>query len=208
MPATRSSPSTSNSRALEPTTVSVVLVRHGQTEWSVEGRHTGRTDVPLTDEGRREAARLAPALADRAFALVLTSPRQRARATCALAGFGAAAQVDEDLREWDYGEYEGRTTADIRVERPGWSLWTDGVPGGEDVTAVGRRADRVIARLRSANGDALVFAHAHVLRVLAARWVGLPPADGMRLALEPARPSTLGYEREIAVIREWNLPVP
>jgi probable phosphoglycerate mutase len=186
----------------------VVVVRHGPTEWSAEGRHTGRTDVPLSDDGRREALRLAPALADRAFALVLTSPLQRARATCELAGFGAVAEVDEDLREWDYGEYEGRSTAAIRVERPGWSLWTDGVPGGEDITAVGRRADRVIARLRAANGDALVFAHGHVLRVLAARWVGLPPTDGMRLALEPARLSTLGYEREVAVISEWNTPVP
>jgi probable phosphoglycerate mutase len=195
-------------RVSEPDGSEVVVVRHGQTEWSVEGRHTGRTDVPLTDEGRRQAARLAPALADRVFALVLTSPRQRALETCALAGFAAVGEVDEDLCEWDYGEYEGRTTAAIRVERPGWSLWSDGVPGGEDAAAVGRRADRVIGRVRSANGDALVFAHAHVLRVLAARWVGLPPADGMRLALEPARPSTLGYEREIAVINEWNAPVP
>ena len=195
-------------RVKEPDGSDVVVVRHGQTEWSLQGRHTSRTDVPLTEQGRREAARLAPALAGREFALVLTSPRQRARETCALAGFAAVERVDEDLREWDYGDYEGRTTADIRVERPGWSLWSDGVPGGEDVAAVGRRADRVIARLRAANGDALVFAHAHVLRVLAARWVGLAPADGMRLALEPARPSTLGYEREVAVIREWNAPVP
>jgi broad specificity phosphatase PhoE len=196
-------------RVSEPRGPEVVVVRHGQTEWSVAGRHTGRTDVPLTEDGRREAARLAlaPALADRAFALVLTSPRQRARETCALAGFGVVAQVDEDLCEWDYGEYEGRTTVAIREQRPGWSLWTDGVPGGEDVAAVGTRADRVIRRLRAANGDALVFAHAHVLRVLAARWVALPPVDGMHFALEPARPSTLGYEREIAVIREWNLPV-
>jgi broad specificity phosphatase PhoE len=195
-------------RVKEPDGSDVVVVRHGQTEWSLQGRHTSRTDVPLTGQGRREAARLAPVLAGRAFALVLTSPMQRARATSALAGFAAVEQVDEDLREWDYGEYEGRTTADIRVERPGWSLWSDGVPGGEDAAAVGRRADRVIARLRGANGDALVFAHAHVLRVLAARWVGLAPADGMRLALEPARLSTLGYERETAVIGEWNAPVP
>jgi probable phosphoglycerate mutase len=195
-------------RVKEPDGSDVVVVRHGQTEWSLQGRHTSRTDVPLTEHGRREAARLASVLSGRAFALVLTSPMQRARATCALAGFAAVEQVDEDLREWDYGEYEGRTTPDIRVERPGWSLWSDGVPGGEDAAAVGRRADRVISRLRAANGDALVFAHAHVLRVLAARWVGLAPADGMRLALEPARLSTLGYERETAVIGEWNAPVP
>jgi broad specificity phosphatase PhoE len=195
-------------RVSEPGGSEVVVVRHGQTEWSAEGRHTGRTDVPLTDHGRSEAARLASALAHRAFALVLTSPLQRARETCALAGFGAVAEVDEDLREWDYGEYEGRTTASIRDERPGWSLWSDGVPGGEDAAAVGRRADRVIVRLRGAPGDALAFAHAHVLRVLAARWVGLPPADGMRFTLEPARLSTLGYEREVAVIHEWNAPVP
>jgi broad specificity phosphatase PhoE len=185
----------------------VVVVRHGETEWSAGGRHTGRTDVPLTDAGRREAARLARSLAKRSFALVLTSPLQRARETCSFAGFGDAAQVDEDLLEWDYGEYEGRTTDDIRAERPGWSLWTDGAPGGEDAVAVGRRADRVIARLRAASGDALVFAHAHVLRVLAARWVGLAARDGSRFALDPARPSTLGYEREVAVIREWNTPV-
>jgi broad specificity phosphatase PhoE len=185
----------------------VVVVRHGETEWSRAGRHTGRTDVPLTEDGRRAAERLAPLLASRSFALVLTSPLLRARETCELAGLAAAAQVDDDLAEWDYGEYEGRTTAAIRAERPGWSLWSDGVPGGEDAAAVGRRADRVIARLRAVQGDAAVFAHAHILRVLAARWVGLDPTQGARLALDPARPSTLGYERETAVIREWNTPV-
>jgi broad specificity phosphatase PhoE len=185
----------------------VVVVRHGQTDWSVAQRHTGRTDVPLNDAGRREAARLAIALAGRRFALVLTSPLQRARETCALAGFGAAAQVDGDLVEWDYGEYEGRTTAQIRAERPGWSLFSDGVPGGEPASAVAARADRVIARLRDVPGDALVFAHGHVLRVLAARWIRLPPESGARLALEPARFSVLGYEREVAVIREWNIRV-
>jgi probable phosphoglycerate mutase len=183
--------------------VSVVVVRHGPTEWSTQGRHTGRTDIPLDDDGRRAAAALASLLARREFALVLTSPLARARDTAALAGFADAA-IDDDLLEWDYGEYEGRTTADIRGERPGWLLWTDGVPAGEDAAAVGRRADRVLARLRAADGDALVFAHGHVLRVLAARWIELPPEGGMRLALEPARPSTLGYEREVAVIQEWN----
>jgi broad specificity phosphatase PhoE len=185
----------------------VVVVRHGETEWSAARRHTGRTDVSLTEAGRREAARLAGALANRSFALVLTSPLQRARETCALAGFAGVAQVDEDLLEWDYGEYEGRTTEAIRTERPDWTLWSDGVPGGEDAAAVGRRADRVIARLRAVDGDALVFAHAHVLRVLAARWIGLAPGGGSRLVLDPARPSTLGYEREVAVIQEWNVPV-
>jgi probable phosphoglycerate mutase len=185
----------------------VVVVRHGQTDWSVAHRHTGRTDVPLNDAGRREAARLAGALASRTFALVLMSPLQRARETCALAGFDAVAQVDDDLVEWDYGEYEGRTTEEIRAERPGWSLFSDGAPGGETAAAVAARVNRVVARLRDAHGDALVFAHGHVLRVLAARWIGLPPEDGARFALEPARLSMLGYEREVAVIREWNVPV-
>jgi broad specificity phosphatase PhoE len=185
----------------------VVVVRHGQTAWSVSGRHTGLTDVPLTEEGRDAAARLAPLLASQSFSVVLTSPLRRARDTCALAGFAAVARVDDDLVEWDYGDYEGRTTAAIRSERPRWSLWSDGVPGGEDAAAVGRRADRVIATLRSAAGDALVFAHAHVLRVLAARWIDLSPVEGARFGLDPARPSTLGYERDVAVSREWNVPI-
>lgn len=185
----------------------VVVVRHGETDWSAVRRHTGRTDVALNEEGRLQAARLAVPLARRAFALVLTSPLERARETCALAGFGSVAEVDDDLLEWDYGEYEGRTTADIRAERPRWSLWSDGAPGGEDSVAVGQRADRVVARLRAASGDALVFAHAHVLRVLAMRWIGLAAADGMRLQLEPTRLSVLGYEREVAVISEWNATV-
>lgn len=186
--------------------VVIVIVRHGQTAWSVSGRHTGRTDVPLTEAGRDAAARLEPALARRSFSLVLTSPLRRARDTCALAGFAAVARVDDDLVEWDYGEYEGRTTAAVRAERPRWSLWSDGVPGGEDAAAVGRRADRVIETVRNAAGDVLVFAHAHVLRVLAARWIDLAPEEGARFVLDPARPSTLGYERDVAVIREWNVP--
>jgi len=184
----------------------VVIVRHGQTAWSVAGRHTGRTDVPLTEEGRDAAAGLAGPLGARSFTVVLTSPLRRARDSCALAGFAAVAQVDDDLLEWDYGEYEGRTTAAIRSERPRWSLWSDGVPGGEDAAAVGRRVDRVIATVRAASGNALVFAHAHVLRVLAARWIGLTPEDGARFVLDPACPSTLGYERDVPVIREWNVP--
>jgi probable phosphoglycerate mutase len=185
----------------------VVLVRHGQTAWSLEGRHTGRTDIPLSDEGRRAAAALRPQLAQGAFGLVLTSPLQRARDTAELAGFGAVAESDDDLREWDYGDYEGRTTAAIRAERPGWSLWSDGVPNGEDIAAVARRADRVVARLRAAQGNVVVFAHAHLLRVLAARWIDLAPEHGARFGLDPARLSMLGYEREVAVIREWNSPV-
>jgi broad specificity phosphatase PhoE len=184
----------------------VVLVRHGETEWSRAGRHTSRTDVPLTDEGRREAAGLAAPLRARTFGLVLTSPLARARDTCALAGFGVVARVDDDLREWDYGDFEGRTTADIRAAEPGWSLWSEGAPGGETPAAVAVRADRVIARVRAASGDVLVFAHAHVLRVLAVRWVGLAASDGARLALAPARISVLGYERETAVIEQWNAP--
>lgn len=184
----------------------VVLVRHGETEWSRAGRHTSRTDVPLTDEGRREAAGLAAPLRARTFGLVLTSPLARARDTCALAGFGVVARVDDDLREWDYGDFEGRTTADIRAAEPGWSLWSEGAPGGETPAAVAVRADRVIARVRAASGDVLVFAHAHLLRVLAVRWVGLAASDGARLALAPARISVLGYERETAVIEQWNAP--
>ena len=183
----------------------ITVVRHGSTEWSRQGRHTGRTDVALDDDGRRAARELAPLLATRDYALVLTSPLQRALATAALAGFGTAG-VDDDLLEWDYGEYEGRTTVDIRSVRPGWLLWTDGCPGGEDAAAVGARVDRVIERARAAAGDVLLFAHGHVLRVLAARWIELPPTGGMRFALDPARPSLLGYEREVAVIQEWNRP--
>jgi len=183
----------------------VTVVRHGSTEWSRLGRHTGRTDIALDDDGRRAAAALAPLLAARDYSFVLTSPLQRARDTAALAGFGAA-RVDDDLLEWDYGEYEGLTTAEIRSVRPGWLLWTDGCPGGEDAAAVGARVDRVIERARAAGGGVLLFAHGHVLRVLAARWIELPPTGGMRFALDPARPSLLGYEREVAVIQEWNRP--
>ena len=182
----------------------VVLVRHGETEWSRAGKHTGRTDVELTDRGREQAATLGEALRGRSFELVLTSPLKRAAETCELAGFGDAAQLRDDLMEWDYGEYEGRTTLEIREERHGWTLWHDGVPGGETAAAVGARVDRVIAGLRMRNGDAVVFAHGHVLRVLAARWLGLVPEAGRLLALDTATVSALGYERETAVIRTWN----
>ena len=181
-----------------------VLVRHGQTEWSVSGQHTGRTDIPLTDEGRRQAEALGARLAGWRFARVLTSPLARAFDTCQLAGFGDRAETTDDLREWDYGEYEGRRTVDIRKERPGWGLWLDGVPGGETVEEVGRRAERVIEAVRTAGGDVALFAHGHVLRVVGARWVGLPPDHGRLLALSTASISVLGWERETAVVDRWN----
>ena len=182
----------------------VVLVRHGQTEWSVSGKHTGRTDVPLTDVGREKAARLGPRLAGWHFAAVLTSPMSRAIETCRLAGLGDGARVTEDLSEWDYGEYEGRRTVDIRQDRPGWDLWVDGVVGGETVEEVGRRADRVIAAARAVDGDVALFAHGHVLRILGARWIDLPPAEGRRLALDTASVSVLGWERDTPVLERWN----
>ncbi len=182
----------------------IVLVRHGETEWSRTLRHTGRTDVPLTDEGRRQAEIVGRALHGRRFELVLTSPLQRAAETCRLAGFGAEAQACDDLCEWDYGDYEGRTTAEIREEVPGWTLFTGGVPNGETAAEVGDRADRVLAEASAANGDVLLFAHGHVLRILAARWVGLEPSAGRLFALDPATLSTLGHEREQHVLRTWN----
>jgi probable phosphoglycerate mutase len=184
----------------------VVLVRHGETEWSRDGKHTGWTDVPLTEKGRLQAGVVGDALRERHFERVLTSPLSRAAETARLAGFGDVAEQRDDLREWDYGAYEGLKTAEIREERPGWSLWRDGVPDGESADQVGARADRVIEELRSLDGDALVFAHGHLLRVLAVRWLGLDPQDGRLLALDPATISVLGYERETPVIRLWNAP--
>jgi broad specificity phosphatase PhoE len=184
----------------------IVLVRHGETEWSRGGRHTGNTDVPLTDRGREQAEALREALGKREFARVLTSPLARAAETARLAGFDGA-EVREELREWDYGGYEGRTTAEIREERPGWSLWRDGVPGGEASHEVAARVDRLLAELRTVEGDVLVFAHGHVLRVLAARWIELQAVAGARFALDPATIGVLGHERETPVIRIWNAPV-
>ena len=186
----------------------VVLVRHGETAWSVSGQHTGRTDIPLTDNGRRMAAVVGHALAERAFALVLTSPLQRARETCRIAGYGDRAQVREDLMEWDYGAYEGLTTPRIHEMRPDWSLWRDGCPGGETAAQVGQRVDRIIREARAADGDAAIFAHGHVLRVLAARWLDLPPEGGRLLLLGTATLNVLGYERDQPVICRWNAPVP
>jgi probable phosphoglycerate mutase len=180
------------------------LVRHGETEWSSSGRHTGRTDVPLTDLGRRQAAALGKNLGGRPFALVLTSPLGRARETCRLAGYGPRAEVTDDLREWDYGVYEGRTTAEVRAEVPGWSIWTADVAGGESLAQVGARARRVIDRAAAAGGDVALFAHGHILRILTAGWLGLPPDGGRLFALGTASVSVLDYERETRVIQVWN----
>jgi probable phosphoglycerate mutase len=182
----------------------IVLVRHGETEWSRDGRHTGRTDVPLTDEGRRQARLAGDRLEGRAFERVLTSPLSRAAETCALAGLGDRAEPRDELMEWDYGDYEGLTTPQIRDKRPGWFLWRDGCPGGEGPDDVAQRVDRVVAELREARGDVAVFAHGHVLRVLTARWLGLGPEAGALFALATATLSMLGWERETAVIRLWN----
>jgi len=186
----------------------VLLVRHAETAWSRDRKHTGRTDVPLTDGGRAIAARLAERLAGRQFALVLASPLSRAAETARLAGLDA--QPEDGLLEWDYGAYEGRTTADIREERPGWYLFADGVPEGESADDVGRRADGVIARVLGvlgedgAGGDACLVGHSHMLRVLAARWLEQPAALGGRLWLRTGSVSVLGWEREVRVLRAWN----
>jgi broad specificity phosphatase PhoE len=187
--------------------VEIVLVRHGETEWSRSGKHTGRTDVPLTELGREQARAVGEALRGRHFALVLTSPLGRALETCRLAGFGDRAEQRDDLMEWDYGAYEGRTTVDIREEHPGWTLWRDGVPEGESIDEVAARVDRVVTKLRSLDGDTLLFAHGHVLRVLTACWLELDAEAGRFFALDPGTISTLGYEREKPVIRLWNQPV-
>jgi broad specificity phosphatase PhoE len=186
----------------------VVLVRHGETEWSRAGKHTGRTDIPLTDRGRKEAQAVGAELRGRRFASVLTSPLARAFETCRLAGFGELTELREELMEWDYGAYEGRKTTEIRKDHPGWTLWRDGVPEGETIAQVEARVDRVIAELRAVAGDAVVFAQGHVLRVLAARWLGLEPAAGRLFALDAATISILGFERETPVIRMWNRSVP
>ncbi|MDZ7801145.1 MAG: histidine phosphatase family protein [Trueperaceae bacterium] len=180
------------------------LLRHGETPWTVSGRHTGRSDIPLTERGRKQAGALGSRIADRSFELVLTSPLTRALETCRLAGYGDVAQLDPDLQEWDYGAYDGRTTADIRTEWPGWTIWDDGAPNGESARDVGARADRVIERVRAQNGAAALFAHGHLLRVLAARWLGWPPNAGGALALDTASVCVLGTERERPVLRHWN----
>jgi broad specificity phosphatase PhoE len=181
---------------------SIVIVRHGETEWSATLKHTSRTDVPLTAAGRRRAAELSSALA-KSYSLVVCSPLRRARETCDLAGFKDPV-IDPNLHEWQYGEYEGLTTDEIRVGRPSWNLWRDGAPGGESPDEVGARADLVLQRLRAASGDALVFAHGHILRVLTARWLGMSPATGARFALAAGSIGVLGHERDTEVIERWN----
>jgi broad specificity phosphatase PhoE len=181
-----------------------VLVRHAETEWTLSGQHTGRTDLPLTEHGREAARRLAGRLASYDFSLVLVSPARRARETCELCGLAADAQVREELREWDYGEYEGLTSAEIEQRRPGWSLWRDGCPGGEDAAAVGARADRVIEELAGAAGPVAIFSHGHILRVLGARWIELGPERGARLGLSTGSLSQLGGEHGTRILTSWN----
>jgi broad specificity phosphatase PhoE len=187
------------------------LIRHGETEWSASGKHTSRTDLPLTELGRERAAKLGKYLATTKFAAVLRSPMLRAKQTCEIAGFGAQAVVDDGLKEWDYGVYEGRTSKEIQAEIPGWSVWTSPILGGETVEHVGERADGVIARALAAgeasaddSAKVALFAHAHILRILAARWVGLEARGGSFFALETGSLSVLGWEREARVIVRWN----
>jgi broad specificity phosphatase PhoE len=183
------------------------VVRHGETAWSLSGQHTGTTDLPLTDNGRRRAEQMRPVLAKNAFGLVLCSPMQRARETCELAGLGDKAVTEPNLVEWNYGEYEGLTTEQIHEGSPGWLLFRDGCPGGERPEQVGERVDRVIARSRAVDGDAALFAHGHVLRVLAARWIGLPPGDGQHFLLDTGTLCVLGRYGEIPAVSIWNAPL-
>ncbi len=185
----------------------VYLARHGETEWSISGQHTGRTDLPLLERGERNARRLGERLRGTAFARVFASPLKRAVRTCELAGFGGVAELDPELQEWDYGRYEGRRTAEILAERPGWELFRDGCPGGEAPEQVGARADRVVGRVRAVRGDVLLFSSGHFLRVLAARWLGHPPQAGRFFLLSTSSLSALGYEHDSPaepVIRTWN----
>lgn len=182
----------------------ILLIRHAATEWSVAGRHTGRTDLPLTDGGRQAARQTAARISGRRFARVLSSPLRRARETCEICGLGAEAQLLDGLMEWDYGDYEGLTTQEILQRRPGWTLWRDGCPGGENADQVGKRVDAVIASLMGLDGDAAIFAHGHVLRVLGARWIEAEPRLGARLMLGTGAISMLGYEHGARAIGRWN----
>ena len=184
----------------------VFLIRHGETEWSLSGQHTGRTDIPLTDNGRRLAERLAPLLAKESFGLVLTSAMQRARETCELAGFAERARIDPNLSEWDYGDYEGLTPTQIHVSAPEWMIFRDGCPGGESPGQVGARADRVIERVRNVHHDVALFAHGHVFRVFAARWIGLPAEGGCHFLLDTATVNVLSFYRGIPAVGRWNAP--
>ena len=184
----------------------IYLARHGETAWSVTGQHTGVTDLPLTDRGERNAVRLGERLVGLVFTKVLTSPLQRAARTCELAGFGAVANVDRDLMEWNYGDYEGLRTVEIRAKRPDWHLFRDGCPNGESPVQIGARADRVVSRMRAIKGDVLLFSSGHFLRVFAARWLGLEPVAGKFLMLDTASLSALSYEHDLSqpAIRFWN----
>lgn len=182
----------------------IVLVRHGETEWSASGRHTSFTDIDLTGRGREQARALAPRLAGMGIATAISSPRRRALETCSLAGLGAGVEVDDDLAEWNYGAYEGRTSADIRVDAPGWTIFTGDPPGGETAVDVGARADRLLARVTACAGPVALFSHGHFLRVLGARWVSLPVANGRLLGLDTATVSVLGHEHGERVLRVWN----
>jgi len=185
----------------------VFAVRHGETEWSLSGQHTGATDIPLTERGRDLARRLGRVMSGQSFELVLTSPLARARQTCDLCGLGGSARIDGDLVEWNYGQYEGLTPAQIEAARPGWLIFRDGCPGGETPDAVGIRVDRVIARVRAVEGDVVLFAHGHVLRVLAARWLGLPAAAGRQFLLDTGTLDVLSYYRGLPAIKIWNAPL-
>jgi probable phosphoglycerate mutase len=184
----------------------IYLIRHGETQWSLSGQHTGVSDIPLTEHGRQQARRLRHELVMKNFQLVLTSPLRRARETCDLAGLAQCAEIDADLLEWNYGDYEGLTSGQIHVDRPAWTIFNDGGgPGGETPEQVGLRVDRVIARVRALNGDAALFAHGHVLRVLAARWLGLAPSAGAHFLLDTATLCVLTTNRGIAAVQHWNL---
>ncbi|MGH7926747.1 MAG: histidine phosphatase family protein [Candidatus Binatia bacterium] len=185
----------------------VYLLRHGETEWSLNGQHTGVTDIALTKNGRMAARLLQPILAKESFTLVLSSPLRRARDTCELAGLGQAANVEPDLIEWNYGEYEGLKTEQIRLTRPGWSVFRDGCPGGESPEQVGARADRVLTKVRASEGNVALFAHGHILRVLAARWINLPASHGEHFLLDTATLNVLGYYRESPAFKIWNAPI-
>ena len=185
----------------------IYLLRHGETEWSLNGRHTGVTDIPLTENGRRIARLLQPILAREKFNLVLTSPLQRARETCELAGLGSLATVDRDLVEWNYGEYEGLTTEQIRQTKPNWSVFRDGCPGGESPLEIGARADRVVANVRAVDGNVALFAHGHIFRVVAARWINLAASSGEHFLLDTATLNVLGYYREAPAFKIWNAPL-
>jgi broad specificity phosphatase PhoE len=182
----------------------IVTVRHGETEWSASGQHTSRTDLPLVQAGREQAQALAGALRERSVSRVLSSPLRRALETCELTGFGDRVEIRDELHEWDYGEYEGLTTPQIRERRSDWSLWQDGCPGGETPQQVAARADQLLESLEDTDGEVIVFAHGHILRVIAARWIEMPVAAGARLALSAGAVSVLGHERELRVVRRWN----